>query len=52
VLTIAHRLNTIIDSDRILGLGDGNVLEFDSPKNLLDNPDGEFYKLWNQAKSH
>ncbi|KAG2386093.1 hypothetical protein C9374_002539 [Naegleria lovaniensis] len=35
VLTVAHRLNTIIDSDRILGLKAGEVAEFDSPKNLL-----------------
>jgi ABC-type multidrug transport system fused ATPase/permease subunit len=31
VITIAHRLNTIINSDRILVLGEGRVLEFDSP---------------------
>ncbi|KAF0977347.1 hypothetical protein FDP41_003339 [Naegleria fowleri] len=35
VLTVAHRLNTIIDSDRILALKAGEVAEFDSPKNLL-----------------
>ncbi len=52
VLTIAHRLNTIIDSDRILVLGDGQVLEMDTPENLLNNPDGVFSKLWNQAKHH
>lgn len=36
VLTIAHRLNTIMDSDRVLVLDDGCVAEFDSPMALID----------------
>jgi len=35
VLTIAHRLNTIIDSDRVLVMQDGKVAEFDAPHVLL-----------------
>jgi ABC-type multidrug transport system fused ATPase/permease subunit len=49
VITIAHRLDTIIDSDKILVMGAGKVIEFDTVPNLLSNPKGEFYSLVNEA---
>uniref|UniRef100_A0A1I7UPW2 ABC-type glutathione-S-conjugate transporter n=1 Tax=Caenorhabditis tropicalis TaxID=1561998 RepID=A0A1I7UPW2_9PELO len=49
VLTIAHRLNTVMDSDRLLVLDKGRVAEFDSPKQLLSNPDGIFYSMAKDA---
>lgn len=45
ILTIAHRLNTVIDYDRILVLDAGQVMEFDSPANLLENPNSHFSQL-------
>jgi ATP-binding cassette subfamily C (CFTR/MRP) protein 1 len=45
VLTIAHRLITIIDCDRVLVLDAGRIVEFDSPKNLLKNTSGIFYGM-------
>ncbi|XP_077987383.1 ATP-binding cassette sub-family C member 4-like [Glandiceps talaboti] len=48
VLTIAHRLNTVMDSDRILVLDEGRVVEFDEPHLLLQNPDGHLHKLVQQ----
>jgi ATP-binding cassette, subfamily C (CFTR/MRP), member 1 len=42
VLTIAHRLNTIMHSDRVLVMQKGEVAEFDSPQNLLDRPESIF----------
>lgn len=45
VLTIAHRINTIIDYDKIMALQDGKLMEFDSPKVLLNNQ-GLFFKIF------
>ncbi|MBA0697202.1 hypothetical protein Goari_003694 [Gossypium aridum] len=45
VVTIAHRIHTVIDSDLILVLSDGRVAEFESPAKLLEREDSLFSKL-------
>ncbi|CAH0389150.1 unnamed protein product [Bemisia tabaci] len=49
ILTIAHRLNTIMDSDRVLVLDHGLIMEYDSPLNLLKNPASLFHSLVKDA---
>ena len=49
ILTIAHRIKTVLNSDRILVLDNGEVKEFDSPKILLENKNSMFYELYNNA---
>jgi ABC-type multidrug transport system fused ATPase/permease subunit len=45
MLIIAHRLNTIIDCDKVLVLDSGKVQEFSSPENLLSNGESSFSKM-------
>ncbi|KAM6970369.1 ATP-binding cassette sub-family C member 5 [Aplochiton taeniatus] len=41
-LTIAHRLHTVLNCDRIMVLNQGQVAEFDEPSNLLANENSRF----------
>jgi ATP-binding cassette, subfamily C (CFTR/MRP), member 1 len=50
ILSIAHRLDTIIDFDRILVLELGTISEFASPKELLANSKSLFYSLCHEAE--
>ncbi|XP_049948143.1 ATP-binding cassette sub-family C member 4-like [Schistocerca serialis cubense] len=45
VLTIAHRLNTIMDSDKVLVMDAGTMVEYDHPHILLRNPSGFLSRL-------
>ncbi|PAV78537.1 hypothetical protein WR25_09567 [Diploscapter pachys] len=50
VITIAHRLNTIMDYDRVLVMEKGRVAEFDAPQTLLSDKNSIFHSLAQSAK--
>lgn len=52
VLVIAHRINTILDSDYVLVLDAGQVAEFDRPSALLAQPSSMFAQLVAESARH
>lgn len=48
VLTIAHRLSTVVDNDRILCLGEGEIKNFGKPVDLLVDETSVLYELTNK----
>lgn len=48
VIAVVHRLNTVVDFDRIAVLENGRLIEFDAPGKLLDKRDGAFRALWDR----
>lgn len=49
VITIAHRVRTILDSHRVLVMSNGQVLEFDTPNRLLKDKSSYFYQVANDS---
>lgn len=49
VITVAHRIKTIIHYDKILVLDNGKLMEFDTPQNLLKNEKSLFYELYSKS---
>ncbi|KAJ1898784.1 hypothetical protein LPJ66_002531 [Kickxella alabastrina] len=50
MLTIAHRLGTVMDSDRILVMDHSQMAEFDTPDNLLADKNSYFSQLVESIK--
>lgn len=50
VLTIAHRLNTVLNADKILVLDQGKRVEYDSPATLTKNPKSRLSYLLEELK--
>ena len=51
-VTIAHRIETILNSDRILVMSNGSVAEFDRPSVLLQRETSIFASMMRQGKNH
>jgi ABC-type multidrug transport system fused ATPase/permease subunit len=51
IITIAHRIDTILSSDRVLVLDRGQILELDAPQQLLKNSDSIFRKLYKESQN-
>ncbi len=49
VITIAHRIKTIINYDKILVLDYGEIKEYDSPANLIQDQNSLFYELYKRS---
>ena len=52
VITIAHRLNTVYNSDKVLVLDKGKVVEYDNPQVLLENKQSIFYSYVQKLNMH
>jgi ABC-type multidrug transport system fused ATPase/permease subunit len=51
IIAVAHRLDTVIDYDKILVLGAGAVLEYGSPHELIEKVNGAFASMVNDTGS-
>ncbi|KAI6025492.1 hypothetical protein EDC04DRAFT_2930881 [Pisolithus marmoratus] len=52
LINVVHRLSTILDYDRVIVLNDGEVVEFDTPSNLIDRDGGVFREMCLNSEPH
>jgi len=46
IIAVAHKLDSILDYDKVALLDEGKIVEFDAPYHLLSQPSSAFYKLY------
>lgn len=49
VILIAHRLSTVMSADRVFVLDSGSIVEQGNPKELLQNSDSHFYRMYHRT---
>ncbi|VAI82656.1 unnamed protein product [Triticum turgidum subsp. durum] len=52
VITVAHRIPTVMDCDMVLAMSDGKVVEYDKPTKLMETEGSLFRKLVNEYWSY
>lgn len=52
VITVAHRINTIINSDKVMTMDSGKIVEYDNPETLRNKENSLFHKLLEEFKEN
>ncbi|XP_048543326.1 ABC transporter C family member 10-like [Triticum urartu] len=52
VITVAHRIPTVMDCDMVLAMSDGKAVEYDKPTKLMETEGSLFCKLVEEYRSH
>ena len=52
MVVVAHRVQTVLECDKIIVMEQGRVLDFDSPENLMSRKDGFFKQIVEKMKSN